>query len=496
MPLAPTPARSIALPATQRISRGASVLCLTALVLLLGACSHLRMQDSGAKESPLPASVVQALRDAGINEDKAIALDVRGVDGREVIAHQAQQSFQPASIMKLVTSEAALAMLGPDFRWITRVHASGQLSGDVLDGDLIIEGGGDPRFAHEDLGRLLRALRQLGLREIRGDLVLDRSLFNIGAQDPGAFDGQPSRAYNALPDALLLDAKAITLRFKPEGDRVQIFSEPPLAGFSIRAPAPGTEPCGRLRDQLQPVWGERSLIFAGAYPVACGERELAFHLHVLNAEQYVEAVFRVLWQEQGGSLAGRVREGRVPAGSRELLAWPSRPLAQVLADINKQSNNVMARNLMLSLVAQRGGEPATPEAAAARVLSWMSDSGLSTQGVVIENGSGLSRQERLPAATLAALLQRAWQQPTMPELLSSLAIIGVDGTMARRYGNSPLRGRAHIKTGSLAGVASIAGYVQARSGRRLIVVCMINHPKANEARAAFDALLDWVYNNH
>ncbi len=463
----------------------------------------------------MPAPFAHALQQSGI-APSSVALVVQSVEGdtAQAIAHNAQQAFQPASVMKLLTSAAALQLLGPDYRWITRVHVTGVLEGEVLHGDLVIEGSGDPRFAHEDLGRLLRMLRQQGVREIRGDLLLDRSLFQPLLHDAAAFDGQPARAYNALPDALLLDAHALTVRFKPSGTSgtsgppgssdtsdtsgtsVQVSSEPPLAGFSIAAPALSAQPCERLREQLQPQLSAQGLRFAGTYPAACGERELAFHLHTLDAVQYVDAVFRALWQEQGGSLAGQVRAAPVPAGSRELLVWPSRPLAQVLVDINKQSNNVMARNLMLSLVAQRGGEPASAAAASARVLSWMTENGLPTRGVVIDNGSGLSRAERLPAAALAAVLQHAWRQPTMPELIASLPMAGVDGTLARRQAASPVRGRAHIKTGSLAGVASIAGYVSARSGRRVIVVCMINAANANDARASFDVLLDWVYANY
>lgn len=469
------------------LTRLPTLLCL----LTLSACSSLP-----APGNRLPAPFVQALLQAGVN-DAHVALDIRAVDAaRADVSLHADQPFQPASIMKLVTSEAALALLGPDYRWVTRVHASGTLDGDTLAGDLIIEGSGDPRFAHEDLARLLRALRQTGLRKIQGDLVLDRSLFRSAAVDPAAFDSQPERAYNALPDALLLDAGALTVRLQADGDRVLLSSEPPLAGFTIEPPVATDGPCGRVREQLQPELSALGLRFAGAYPLACGERTLAFHLHTLPQRQYVEAVFRALWAELGGSLTGTVRDGPVPADSRELMAWPSRPLAQVLVDMNKQSNNVMARNLMLSLVAQRGGEAATEAAAAERVMAWMADSGLTTQGVVIDNGSGLSRAERLPAATLAALLQHAWRQPTMPELLASLPVAGVDGTMVARHGDSAVRGHAHIKTGSLTGVASIAGYVTARSGRRMIVVCMVNDAQAGAARPAFGALLDWVYANY
>ncbi len=465
---------------------------LGALLLSLSACASLRPAPPA-----LPAELTQALQQAGI-DGQSVALVVRPVAGESalVIEHQAGQPFAPASLMKLVTSQAALELLGPGHLWQTRVHATGQLEEGRLTGDLIIEGGGDPRLAHEDLARTLRALRQMGLREIGGDLVIDRSLFQVAAADPGAFDGQPDRAYNAQPDALLLDAKALNLTLRPDGERVLALSEPPLDGFAIRPPALSNGSCGKLREQLQPALSAQGMQFGGSYPDGCGETKLAFHLHTLDHVQFFGAVFRALWREQGGSLTGQVRERRVPDGSRQLLAWPSRPLAQVLVDINKQSNNAMARNLMLSLVAERGGKAATPAAAAERMLAWMVASGIPAQGAVIENGSGLSRAERLSAATLAAVLQRGWQQPTMPELLASLPVAGVDGTMVKRNGDSPVRGHAHIKTGSLAGVAGIAGYVSAKSGRRVTVVCLINHPNAYSARSAFETLLDWIYANY
>ena len=486
-------------PHARRARRALSLLAAMALPLWLSGCASLRNADAD-----LPAPFDQALREANVPAS-AVALVVRPVKdlhdrpadrSARMVTHHAQQPFQPASIMKLLTSQAALSLLGPDFRWLTRVHLAGEMEGDVLRGDLVIEGGGDPRLAHEDLGRLLRSLRQLGLREIRGDVILDRSLFDRGTQDAAAFDGQPARAYNALPDALLLDAHALTVKFRPVAAQVLLSSEPPLDAFTITPPPVSNQPCTRLREQLQPVLSAQGLRFEGSYPTACGERELAFHLHTLDNAAYVNAVLHPLWRELGGSLSGQVRDGRLPGGSREMLVWPSKPLAQVLVDINKQSNNVMARNLMLSLVAERGGHPASAAAASERVLAWMAASGLTTQGTVLENGSGLSRAERLPAATLADVLDYAWQQPTMPELLASLPVAGVDGTMVRRNGSSAVRGRAHIKTGSLAGVASIAGYVTAASGRRVIVVCMINHAHANDARGAFESLLDWVYANY
>lgn len=446
----------------------------------------------------VPVQMSAELKRAGVPID-AVAIDVRAADGgKPLIALNNLRASKPASVMKLLTTQAALELLGPDYRWVTRVHANGVIEGDVLRGDLVFEGGGDPRFAHEDLWRLLSRLRALGLREIRGNLVLDRRLFRVELPDAGAFDGRPERAYNAPSDALLLDAKALSLTLRPRvaGQTVQIASEPVLNGFAIVPPVGADLPCQNVREQLQPQFTAQGVRFTGVYPLSCGERELNFHLYTLDHTQYFAAVFRHLWLQLGGVLSGTVADGQVRADSRELARWTSEPLGAQIRDINKFSNNVMARNLLLTLSAQRGGEPATTTASVLRVVDWMAASGLDARSVVLQNGSGLSRDERMSAAALAALLQRAWRQPTMPEFISALPISGIDGTMAKRFENSPLKGRAHIKTGSLDDVASIAGYVTARSGKRIAVVCIINHPKANEARAAFDSLLSWVYESY
>jgi D-alanyl-D-alanine carboxypeptidase/D-alanyl-D-alanine-endopeptidase (penicillin-binding protein 4) len=246
---------------------------------------------------------------------------------------------------------------------------------------------------------------------------------------------------------------------------------------------------------LKPELNGKTLRFGGSYPISCGQKVLSLHLHTLNHVQYFDAVFRQLWSEIGGAINGPTREGRVPATAKEILQWQSVTLGQSIRDINKYSNNVMARNLLLSVVAERGGTPATATAASAKVLSWMSASGIDTTGLVLENGSGLSREERISAQTLARLLQRAWQSSTMPEFMASLPLAGVDGTMSRRLSDRAVKANAHIKTGSLGDVMSIAGYVTAKSGKRIIVVCMVNHPNAGAMRQGFDQLLQWVYDN-
>ena len=464
---------------------------LLLLVTMLGACSAL------PHGSGLPAPFSRSLALSGI-PNAAVALDIKTVEGQVLASHNQQLAFNPASVMKLVTTAAALDLLGPDYRWITRVYAQGPLVADVLNGDLIIQGSGDPRLAHEDLARLLRRLRSLGVREIQGDLVLDRSLFQTTLDDAAAFDGLPYRAYNALPDALLLDAKAISLRFFPDAQTqsVRVAMEPPMVDFLIEPPKLDTEPCINWREKLGTVVDPSSVHFSGTYSVDCGERVLVLHAHTLSHARYFDAVFRQLWRELGGSIVGVMREEKKLDSARELLQWESPTLAQIIRDINKHSNNVMARQLLISLATLPTSTAVTPEVGAAQAKAWLDTLGVNSESVVIENGAGLSRKERLSANTLSKVLYHAWHSPYMPEFIASLPIVGVDGTMIRTLKNSAVKARAHIKTGSLNDVASIAGYAKAKSGRWISVVCMINHAEANSARTSFNELLEWIYEHY
>jgi len=464
---------------------------LLLIVTLLSACSSL------PHGSGLPAPFGKSLALSGI-PTAAVALDIKTVEGQVLASHNQQLAFNPASVMKLVTTAAALDLLGSDYRWITRVYAQGPLIGDVLHGDVIIQGSGDPRLAHEDLTRLLRRLRSLGVREIQGDLVLDRSLFQTTLDDAAAFDGLPYLAYNALPDALLLDAKAISLRFFPDAQTqtVRVAMEPPMADFIIQSPQLDTQPCTNWREKLGAVIDPTAVHFSGSYSLDCGERVLVLHAHTLSHARYFDAVFRQLWRELGGSITGVMRDDKKPESARELLQWESPTLAQIIRDINKHSNNVMAHQLLISLATSPTGSPLNAEAGAAKAKAWLDTIGVNSQHIVIENGAGLSRKERLSAEALSTVLYHAWHSPYMPEFIASLPIVGVDGTMIRTLKNSAVKTRAHIKTGSLNDVASIAGYVKAKSDRWISIVCMINHAEANSARPSFNDLLEWIYENY
>ena len=444
----------------------------------------------------LPAPVKAALKQAQLPED-SVGVWVQDVTRpAPALAHGAERSMNPASAMKLLTTYAGLELLGPAYTWKTEVYANKPPVAGVLDGDLFIKGYGDPTLNLEKFWLLLRELRSRGVREIRGDLVLDKSYFDVAPRDPGAFDNEPLRPYNVEPDALLVNFNVVRLRLTPQAGKLHVAADPLPARLRIvESVQLDGSACGDWRSGLSTAFEDTpeglTLKLGGRYSADCGEKTL--NLSLLKNGHYVFSLFQSLWTELGGSISGTVRAGTVPADARLLATATSPALAEVIRDINKYSNNVMARQLYLTIGATRSGPPGSTANAAQALQDWLVAKRLDFPELVLDNGSGLSRNERISPRHLGMLLRAAFMSPVFAELESSLPIAAVDGTMKKRLGDQTVAGHAHIKTGSLEGVKAIAGYVFDRKGRRMAVVCLINHPNAAAGQAVQDALLQWVY---
>ncbi|RYX90115.1 MAG: D-alanyl-D-alanine carboxypeptidase/D-alanyl-D-alanine-endopeptidase [Comamonadaceae bacterium] len=466
--------------------------CLLACLSVLTALVH--MSGLAQTVTPLPPEVEAALGRAKVPAG-AVTMLVADADGRGParLSHRANVPVNPASIMKLVTTWSALELLGPAYSWSTPLFIDGPVSAGTLRGNLYIRGQGDPKLVVERLWLLLRRVQGLGITSIAGDIVLDRSAFETVQQDPGAFDGEPLRPYNAAPDALLVNFKSVVMTFVPDrtANVAQVSFEPPLAGVQTQATVPlSATDCGDYRATLKPDFSDpKNIRFTGTYPATCGER--VWPVAYADPKNYAARAVEGMWRQLGGKLSGTTREGPVPAGLKPALESASPSLAEVIRDINKYSNNVMAQQVFLSLSLQQKGT-GTLEGSREVVGRWWRErlGGPADDVPVLDNGSGLSRNERITANALGRLLQAAWASPMMPELMSSLPITGVDGTLRRSRARAA--GAAHLKTGSLNNVTGVAGYVHAAGGRRYVLVFICNHPNAAAVRPAIDALIDWT----
>ncbi len=454
----------------------------------------LSLTHSAHGQPPLlPAPVALALKHHGL-PTKGLSIYVHEIGKAEpVLAVDADTPRNPASTMKLLTTLAALEELGPAYTWKTEVYADGAIANGRLDGDLFLKGYGDPYLVIEHFWRLLRALRNDGLHTIAGDLAIDQSYFAPEPEDPADFDARPTRAYNVLPQALLVNFQAVHFRFLPQQKGVRIVADPPLLIDNRLKMEPG--PCrtgGNDINVRAPASGGGKVIVSGHYAATCGEREM-FRV-VAEPAPYIYGVFKALWAEQGGVLAGAAREKTTTPQATLLHTAYSPPLADVIRSINKHSNNVMTRQLLLTLGAEQLGAPGTTEKGIHVLRAWLRKRNLDFPELVLTNGAGLSRAERISARHLGELLLAAYASPYMPEFISSLPISSMDGTLKRRFGQD-LEGRLHLKTGSLNGVRTMAGFVLDSAGRRLVVVYLHNHTRlgSTAADAVQQALLEWIY---
>ena len=472
--------------------------------LYVAACLMATLVGHALAQS-LPPEVEAALAKAKVPREALAAIVVDAAPAATggavpLLSHRANAAVNPASVMKLVTTYAGLELLGPAYTWSTPVFVDGSVNNGVLTGNLIIQGKGDPKLVLERLWLLLRRVQGLGIKSIAGDIYLDRSAFTVPPQNAADFDGEPLRPYNAAPDALLLNFKSVVMTFVPNPGAgvAAVGFEPPLANVQMQGSVPlvagknvaALADCGDYRGALQADFSDPSRIsFKGSYPAGCGEK--VWPVAYADPASYAERAVAGLWAEMGGKLGGRVRDGRAPAGARATFEMTSPSLAEVIRDINKYSNNVMAQQLFLTLSLNQTPSPASYEASRGVVQGWWRERYGAQETPVLDNGSGLSRQERITPQALARMLQTAYSSGAMPELMASLPISGVDGTL-RRNRSRVSQGWAHLKTGSLRDSTALAGYVHAASGRRLVVVAVINHPNAAAGRPALDALVDWA----
>lgn len=476
---------------------------LKAILTFLFAITTLVALSAWAVD--IPNAVRQALRQAKIPET-AVGIYVKEVSGKQpVLAVNSDTAMNPASVMKLVTTYAGLELLGPAYSWRTEIYALGKVEEGVLRGDLAIKGYGDPNLNLENFWLLVRQIRQIGLKEITGDLLLDNSYYNVPVGDPGTFDGNRYKTYNIFPEALLVNYRTSALHLMPqaENNTVRVVVDPASELLDLQNNLKLTRGnCGDWSNQLQVEVreqqeenGRTTVILNGNYPTQCGQN--TYHLSMHESSAYVHDLFKKLWSQQGGSFNGSVRNGIVPTGIAPLSVYHSPPLAQIIRGINKFSNNVAARQLYLALgetmMPSNGHAFVSLEQSDQAIRQWLLAKHLSSPELIMENGSGLSRNERISASQMGELLVAAFRSQVMPEFISSLPIAGVDGTMRSRFRGTLIAGKAHMKTGTLNEVTAIAGYLLDHKDRRNVVVFFINHPQAANTRSAMDALIRWVY---
>ena len=445
--------------------------------------------------------IVQALPAAGSTAAPSPGTTTNALlsspSAQPLVDHRAKAISNPASVMKLITTYAALDQLGPDFTWKNRVYIDGTVDSGVLTGNLILRGSGDPKLVLERIDEMFKQVQAKGVREVRGDILIDRGVFDVPDKNPADFDDEPLRPYNAVPDGMLVNFKSLIFSFSPDAvsKRVALRVEPPIAGVVFPAEiAPSGGSCSDWRAGLQADFSNPDRItFSGRYPLVCGER--TWPVAYIAPRQYAARVIGAMWRSSGGQLSGTVREETLPRTARLLHTAESLTLSDIIADVNKFSNNVMAQQVFLTLSSQlpSPGHTGSFGASQRNLAAWWKKHLPDVAPPILDNGSGLSRNERSSAFAINRLLQIANGTANAGVFASSLGIAGVDGTVVRmRERSAAAIGQAQLKTGTLKDVAALAGYANAQNGQRYSLAAIINHPNAAAARPALDSLVEWI----
>ncbi|MEM7208363.1 MAG: D-alanyl-D-alanine carboxypeptidase/D-alanyl-D-alanine-endopeptidase [Pseudomonadota bacterium] len=417
-------------------------------------------------------------------------------DNKPLLEFNPEKARNPASVIKMLTTLVALEELGPAHAWRTEFYSDADVVDGVLNGDLVIKGGGDPYLPLERLWLMVRQLRQTGLSDIAGSLILDQSAFAAIDEDPAAFDNRPLRAYNVVPAALLGNFNVSRLRFTPDitTGQVQVEIDPPLPRLTIDNQLRlKDKTCGGYNRGIalsSPQSG--TVVLEGEYSSRCNTYTIGRSL--IDHNRYFVAVFDALWRAAGGQWSGEWREAAYRGDRDPLMVFHSPPLSKVMRLANKHSNNVMTRMIFLSL-GHEEDVPANAQNARDSIDAWFMKRGIHAPELNVVNGAGSSRDVRVSANTLGHMLLHAWNSPFMPEFVASLSLGGYDGTLRKRYRNHSLAGRVHAKTGRLDHVIALAGFVQTQNNDRYIVVALHNATDIHwgAGQAVQDALLSWVY---
>ncbi|HEX2542369.1 MAG TPA: D-alanyl-D-alanine carboxypeptidase [Caldimonas sp.] len=494
------------------------------LLLAVEPSSALAARADGARPKPararttsaVPAPVASILRVTGLPES-SFGLHVRSVESADVpplLALNAERPFLLASTTKLVTSLAALDVLGAEHRWQTSAHATGPVAGGRLAGDLVIRGGAVGLTGHE-LRRWFAQMRDEGLQSIGGNIVL-HDVALLHERDPKQLPAtEEEREPDAPMDGRTYNQGKLLVRIGPStGERAVVTLTPRPANVVVVNDVFMGGGCAawarwKRPDEVGPG-PALQLWVRGRWSAECPAEDIA---HVASPADArfdptlgtaptlpiaAPTMVAELWSEAGGSLAGRVVE-RDHAPARRDGRWSSElstPVTEVLREMNKTSNNEAARSVLLSLA----GDAATPArrrggvlpAAQERMRGWLRTQGLRDGDLTVVVGSGESRAERGKPQALVELLRKAWQGPHGQSFIDSLPIAGVDGTLVHRMTGEATRGRAFLKTGTLSDTRALAGYVRAQSGKVYAVTLIVSHAEAAAARPALDAIVAWI----
>jgi len=432
--------------------------------------------------TPIAVELDRLMADKALASAKTSVYVLDAETGGSLYARNPDLPLKPASNMKLVTAAAGIGLLKPEYQFRTVFYAARQPDpAGVVRGDFYIKGGGSPGLVGEQWWMIARRIRALGVKKIEGDLVGDDTFFDDVRRGPRWPSAAVDNPYNAPVGALscFYNAVGVTVRPTAAGKPPAVVLEPFESFFKVvnRAVTAGSG----VHLSVDRRWnGKQNVIVVGGRIGTYSEPYTAYR-NVEEPTLYTLAAFREAAAKEGIEIAGVDRRGTVPAGTPVLYTHLSQSLAELVHDMNKNSNNFMAESILKTIGAEMAEPPGTSAKGAAAVIDYLGKLGVDTKGIVIADGSGLSSDNRLTARALARLLLATHDDfHAAPEFLSSLPVGGIDGTLDRRMNQSAATRNIRAKTGRINGVTTLSGYAWNKKGRLVVFSILVNDVGSQE----------------
>jgi len=463
-----------------RISAGGAAFLLTCCLLILAALevNRARAQTNSAPVD-ISKSINRFLYSSAVSGSKA-GIEVRdAATGQVIYSHGADRQLVPASNVKIVTIATAMALLRPDYKYRTEVLVDGLPRKGTVFGNMYLKGYGDPSLVDEQLWTLARDIAYRGVIEIKGKIIADDSYFdrNYYGEGWGKIEDDP---YFAPISALSLNFNTFVVTANPAdqvGGRPKLFYMPPDKHLQLVNRAITTGAGGSVLKVIEKSDEINSYEVVGS--ISAGSKALEIRRTIGDPALYTVGSFEAYLTSWGVVTSGSIDRGKTPAQARLFHYVESKPLSNILEDVGKVSSNFGAEQVVKTLCAEKGApeekSPATTQCGLKVIADFLEKIGIPKGGYTMMDGSGLSRSDRISAKQLNDVLMAMYGDARLwPEFAASLSIGGVDGTLEKRYLNSPLRGLVRAKTGHLNGVNALSGFVRARDGRMLVFSIIFN----------------------
>ncbi len=414
-----------------------------------------------------------------------------------IVSWNSHTKRTPASVIKILTTYAGVLSLGYDYRWETKFFHTGYVQDGVLRGDIYVKASGDPTLATKHIAGIVEQIRSSGIRKILGNIIIDRSIFSIPSRNNSGFDRNKYSPYNAMPDAMMFNKRKSTICVTSRGRSIRINKDVPDGSYKIVNKLKVVNgSCRRGRSwpkvKINTNSAGRSTIFlSGRLSKRCGPRKICKVVSMPHRAFYYALKNEL--KKVGIKFSGTLKLKKVPKRATYMFSHKSVRLEKIIATIAKKSDNLMARQLMLTLGAKVISRPSNSFKGRKAVESILNKYDILERGTTfIDNGSGLSRVSKLTAQSLNNLLLHGASRDAS-RWMNTLSIAGVDGTIRKRFKYSHVHGRAWMKTGTIRGVANIAGYVEGSSGQIYTVVVLVNdrHSSAYGRKIA-NTVIEWV----